>query len=149
MATPEQGPDLGRMSPQRRLRPCSLSREKPAPQQPSGPSHVGCGLSYHTRGFPLNPTCFSISLLPALPPSHQLSRLIFFFFQMKLKLSKLTPKIIWYFYWDHIECIDVLRELGICTIYSLKFFLDCLTSPPPASSPSSLPSLWGTGWGAG
>lgn len=53
---------------------------------------------------------------------------------MKLKLSNLTPKIIWYFYWDHIECIDVFRELGICTIYSLKFFLACPTSPPPVTS---------------
>lgn len=89
------------------------------------------------------------SFLPCLP-SFNTPVSIFF----KLKLSTLTPKIIWHFYWDHTESVGVLRELGVCPthshIHSLKPLSACPTSAPPASpssSPSSPPRLQAGQWG--
>lgn len=143
------GPRAGKYGPQRRG-PCSFlerSQHCSTPQH-SRPGQMGCGLSCHTRGFPLNPTCLSMppsSCLVSVPSTLQSH-------SFKLKLSTLTPKIIWHFYWDHTESIDVLRSWASVSptpIHSLKPLSACPNSPPPASPSSSLPSPWAAGWGRG
>lgn len=107
------GPRAWKYGPQRRG-PCSFSREKPALRSTPGLARwvVACPATH--GAFPSTPLVSACLLLPALSPFLQHSSLNFF----KLKLSTLTPKIIWHFYWDHTESIDVLRELGVCLTHS-------------------------------
>ena len=116
VATSEQDPELGSMGPRGGGPVPFLERSQHSAALRSTPGLarwvVACPATH--GAFPSTPLVSACLLLPALSLFLQHSSLNFF----KLKLSTLTPKIIWHFYWDHTESIDVLRELGVCLTHS-------------------------------